>query len=36
MSGTLTAERAEQIIIEAGGRPMTPAEKRKYAKFFKR
>lgn len=36
MSGTLTEQEAEKIILQAGGKPATPAEKRKYAKFLKR
>ncbi len=35
MSGTLTEEEADRIIIEAGGREITPAERRKYSKILK-
>ncbi len=36
MRDKLTAEEFDRIVIEAGGRELTPAEKRKYAKFLKR
>lgn len=35
LSGTLTEEEADRIVIEAGGREITPAERRKYSKILK-
>jgi hypothetical protein len=35
LKGTLTEERAEEIIRSHGGRPTTPAEAREFRKFIK-
>lgn len=35
LTGTLTVERSEEIMREYGLRPMTAAERKKFAKFLK-
>jgi len=35
LTGTLTVERSEEIMRKHGGRPMTAAERRKFARFLK-
>jgi hypothetical protein len=35
LKGTLTEERADEIIRSFGGRPMTKEESKKFRKFFK-
>jgi hypothetical protein len=35
LTGTLTEQRADEIIRTFGGRPMTKAEEKEFSRFFK-